>query len=255
VNGRHSRAVLAITGLVVGALIAALLVALVLGDEPLVSKRGTVDVSYPAGEVKQARVLGAVDLYYDGEPKPGASVLGAIALFVLATASLVTFFSLRFAGARRKLRLFWLIAAAGLAVAATDELFAVHESVGHNLQWLADIPGVKRPDDFLMSFYLVGALAFAWWFRDVLREYRPTFVCMIAAIAFFAGSAGADLASAHVEEWFELFAGLFVAAGLVLLMHRHLKRNLQIKVRVGPLPRSEQRPVPAKEPAEPVTHA
>jgi hypothetical protein len=254
VNGRHSRAVLAIAGLVVGVLFAALLAALVLGDEPLVSKRGTVDVSYPAGEVKEVRVLGAVDVYYDGEPKPGASVLGAIALFVLATASFVTFVALRFAGARRQLRWFWLIAAAGLAVAATDELFAVHESVGHNLPWVADIPGVKRPDDFLIGFYLVGALAFAWWFRDVLQEYRPTLFCMVAAIGWFALSAGADLVSSRTEEWFELFAGLFVAAGLLLLMHRHLKRNLQIKVRAGPLPRTE-RQEPAREPAEPVTHA
>ncbi|MGH2980193.1 MAG: hypothetical protein ACRDLQ_11250 [Solirubrobacterales bacterium] len=187
---------------------------------------------YPAGEVKEVRVLDAVDVYVDGEPKLGASVFGAIALFVLATASLMTLAALRFAGSPRRLLWFWGIASAGLAVAAADELLAIHESIGHNLPFLADLPGVKRPDDVLLMLYLPGALAFAWWFRDVLREHRLTFACMMAAIGCFALSAASDLVSLRIEEWFELVAGLFIAAGLIALMHRHLKRNLQIRVRV-----------------------
>ena len=133
---------------------------------------------YPAGEVHEVRVLGAVDVRVDGEPKLGASVFGAIALFMLATASFVTFAALRMAGARRRIRAFWLIAALGLAVAAADELLAIHESVGHNLPQLADVPGVKRPDDLLMLLYVPAVVAFAWAFHDVLRERRLTFMCL-----------------------------------------------------------------------------
>ena len=178
---------------------------------------GPVDVPYPSGEVKELQVLG-LSLKVDGEPRPGASVLGAIALFMLATACFMTFAALRLAGAQRRLGWFWLIASAGLAVAATDELLAVHESIGHNLPFLADLPGVKRPDDVLILLYLPGALAFGWWFRDVLRAHRTTLWCMTAAISCFALSAVCDLLSVRLEEWFELMAGLFIAAGLVALM-------------------------------------
>jgi hypothetical protein len=233
---------LAIAGIGVGAIVAALLL-----QGSLFDVRGTVDVPYPAGEVKEVQVLG-LSLKVDGEPKPGASVLGAIALLMLATACFMTFAALRLAGAQRRLVWFWLIASAGLAVAATDELLAVHESIGHNLPFLADLPGVKRPDDLLLLLYLPGALAFGWWFRDVLREYRMTLWCMTAAISCFALSAVSDLLSMRLEEWFELLAGLFIAAGLVALMAHHLKRNLQIRVRVTGPPAESEQTVPARRP-------
>jgi hypothetical protein len=229
----QKKAILASVGLGIGAFLGVLLL-----QGALFTSRGPVDVPYPAGEVERVQVLGAVDVYVDGEPRPGASVFGAIALLLLATASLVTFVALRFAGARRHLRRFWLIASAGLAVAGADELLAIHESIGHNLRFLADVPGVQRPDDLLLLLYLPGALAVAWWFRDILLEHRLTVACMAAAIACFALSAAGDLASLRAEEWFELLAGLSIAAGLLDLMHRHLKTNLQIRVGVaGPAER------------------
>jgi hypothetical protein len=227
-SDRTSKRPWLIAGLVAGALLAVIAL-----RGHLYSVQGPVDVPYPAGKVTEVRVLDAVSVKVDGEPRPGPSVLGAIALFMLATASFMTFAALRTASAERRVTRFWLIAAAGLAVAASDELFAVHESIGHNLPVLADLPGVKRPDDLLMLLYLPGALVFAWWFRDVLREHRPTLVCMSAAIACFGLSAACDLASVHAEEWFELLAGLWVATGLAALMRRHLARNLRITIRAG----------------------
>jgi len=233
---------LAIAGIGAGAVVAALLL-----QGPLLEVRGPVDVPYPAGEVKEMRVLG-LSLKVDGEPKPGASVLGAIALFMLATACFMTFAALRLAGAQRRLVWLWLIASAGLAVAATDELLAVHETIGHNLPFLADVPGVKRPDDLVLLLYLPGVLAFAWWFRDVLRAHRMTLWFMTAAISCFALSAASDLLSLRQEEWFELMAGLFIAAGLVALMARHLRRNLQIRVRVTGPPAERGQAVPDPNP-------
>ena len=241
-SDRITRAILAIAGIGAGAVVAALLL-----QGSLLDVRGPVDVPYPAGEVKELRVLG-LSLKIDGEPKPGASVMGAIALFMLATACFMTFAALRLAAAQRRLVWFWLIASAGLAVAATDELLAVHESIGHNLPFLADLPGVKRPDDVVILLYLPGALAFAWWFRDVLRAHRLTLWCMTAAISCFALSAVCDLLSVRLEEWFELMAGLLIAAGLVALMARHLRRNLQIRVRVADPPAERRQSGAARSP-------
>lgn len=221
-SGRKSRAVLVIAGVLLGALAAAVLLT---GN--LVSERGPVHVPYPAGEVTEVRVLGAVDVYVDGEPKPGASVFGAIALLMLATASFTTMWALRLAGARRRLVRLWLLTAAGLSVAAADELLAIHESVGHNLPFLADLPGVTRPDDLLLALYLPAAAVFGWWFRDVLREHRIALWCFGAGLVCFALSAGSDLVSLRAEEWFELLAGLFIAAGLIALIHHHLREHLR----------------------------
>ena len=248
ISTRKWTAILALAGLAAGLLLAALAL-----QGSLYDVRGPVDVSYPAGEVKEVEVLGGLDVYVDGEPKPGFSVFGAIALLMLATACFVTFAALRFAGAHRRRMSFWLIAAAGLAVAGADELLALHESAGHNLPFLADLPGVERPDDVLMFGYLVGALVFAWSFRDLLGEHRLTYRCMIAAIGAFALSAAGDLASKRIEEWFELIAGLFVATALVTLMYRHLKTSLQIGIRVlAPSPASADTAAetePTREPA------
>jgi hypothetical protein len=212
---------LAVAGLLTGVLAAALL----LQGSP-VAERGPVDVSYPAGKVKEVRVLDAVDVYVDGEPRPGFSVYGAMALMMLATAALVMWAALRAARARPQLRAFWAVAAGGLAVAGLDELLAIHESIGHNLPFLADVPGVKRPDDLVLALYLPAALAFGWWFRDVLVERRLTVACGIAAVFWFGLSVAGDLISLGTEEWFELLAGLFLAAGLVNLMYRHLQEHV-----------------------------
>ena len=241
-SGRITKKVLAIAGIGAGAIMAALLL-----QGSLVHVGGPVDVPYPSGEVKELEVLG-LSLKVDGEPRPGASVLGAIALFMLATACFMTFVALRLAAAQRRLVWFWLIASAGLAVAATDELLAVHESIGHNLPFLADLPGVKRPDDLLIMLYLPGALAFGWWFRDVLRAHRITLWCVTAAIGCFALSAVCDLLSLRLEEWFELLAGLFIATGLVALMAHDLKRNLQIRVGVRPAQADREQTVPTSRP-------
>ena len=55
-------------------------------------------------------------------------------------------------------------------------------------------------------------------FRDVIRAHRVTLWCMTAALGCFALSAVCDLVSLRIEEWFELMAGLFIAAGLMALM-------------------------------------
>jgi hypothetical protein len=212
--------------LAAGLAAAALAIAFVLSGSAF-EDRGPVQVSYPAGEVKEVRVLGIADVRVDGEPKPGFSVLGSIALFMLATASLVTAAALRLAATHRGLWGFWLFVACGLGVAATDELFAIHESVGHNLPFLADVPGVKRPDDLVLALYLPAALAFGWWFRDLLAEHRATRAFLAGGVGLFALSVAGDLLSLRAEEWFELLAGLSIAAGLVALMHYHLTRALR----------------------------
>lgn len=215
------------TLIVVLAGVAVLGALLVVVHGPAYEVRGNADVPYNAGTVKEVRVLDSVTVYVDGEPKPGFTVLGGMALIVLATAALMTALALRMAGARRRLVAFYLVVCTGLGFAGLDELFAIHESIGHNLRFLADVPGVSRPDDLIVALYTVPAVVFAYVFRNVLLSDRRAALALGAGLGLFALSAVADLAGSKVEEYLELFSGLCIATGLAVLMHTHLRRNLR----------------------------
>jgi hypothetical protein len=205
-------------------------VALLAAPGPAYEMRGEASVPYNAGTVKEVRVLDSMTVYVDGEPKPGAQVIAAIGLLALAAASFTTALALSLAGAVTRLRNFYLLVALGLGFAGIDELFAIHESIGHNLQFLADIPGIMRPDDVVIALYLLPIALFAYAFRDFLLSHRTASVLMAGGLAFFAMSSAADIASLHAEEYLELVAGLWVGLGISVLMYWHLRRNLQIRV-------------------------
>jgi len=233
-EGRHSwpgRIALVVAVATVG-LLAAVAVVLHSAHGSAYQVRGNAAVPYDAGSVKEVRVLDSVTVYVDGEPKPGPSVIGGIALIVLATAAFMTAAALSLSHARRRLVTFYLIVGAGLGFAGVDELFAVHESVGHNLRFLADVPGVSRPDDMVIALYLVPALLFAYLYRDLFRADRAAAKALAAGIAFFALSTAADLAGSKAEEYLELVSGLCIGAGIARLIYVHLRHNLQIQVEV-----------------------
>lgn len=228
--------------LAVGLLVAAVAgTAVLLTRGPVYEVRGEAAVPYDAGTVKEVRVLDSATVYVDGEPKPGPSVIGGIALIVLATAAFMTAAALGIAHARRRLVIFFAIISAGLGFAGLDELFAIHESIGHNLQFLASLPGVSRPDDLVMALYVVPTAAFAYLFRDVFLGDRRAAIALGAGIGFFALSTAADLAASRTEEYLELVAALCIAGGLAVMIHDHLRRNLRIHVEVvNRLPQVEE---------------
>ena len=230
---------------VVGLLVA---VALIAAPGPPYELRGEASVPYNAGTVKEVRVLGSMTVYVDGEPKPGAQVIAAIGLLALAAASFTTALALSLAGAVTRLRNFYLLVALGLGYAGIDELFAIHESIGHNLQFLADVPGITRPDDVVIALYLLPIALFAYAFRDFLLSHRAASILMAAGLALFAMSSAADIASLHVEEYLELIAGLCVGLGISMLMYWHLRRNLQIRVEARVASQQEEVEAPVAPP-------
>ncbi len=195
---------------------------------PAYEVRGNASVPYHAGTVKEVRVFDSITVYVDGEPKPGPSVIGGIGLIVLATAAFMTAAALRAARRRGRLIAFYLLIWAGLGYAGLDELFAIHETIGHNLQFLADVPGVTRPDDFVIAAYVIPAGVFAFLFRDILLGNRYAAMALGAGLGFFTLGAAADLTgSTTAEEYAELCSGICVAGGLAALMYGHLLRNLR----------------------------
>lgn len=168
-------------------------------------------------QVARVRLLG-VELYVDTSSGLNdlltVSALATIAVLLLAGA----------ASARHDpaLRRTFLAAAFGAAYLTADDLLAVHETVGHNLGALAELPLVDHPDDVIMALYGVVVCAFGWRHRDLLRgRARRWFV----AAALAGGAAVAhDLLPLHygaAEEVLEVVAAgaLVLATGVLVGEH------------------------------------
>jgi hypothetical protein len=192
-----------------------------------VQEKGRHLLPYQTGEVYRVKVLDTVTVYADGESRPVPSAIQGTLLAALSTAAFMTFFFLRRALARPQVVQFYLVAGAGLAFVAFDELFAVHETAGHNIRPLADLPGVERPDDVLVLLYAIPLAYCAYRFRGVIAESRQASRLLAAGVALFFLSVVADVTSAPLEEAFELLSVVSILAGLVTLFRQHVAETDQ----------------------------
>jgi hypothetical protein len=195
--------------------------------------RGPGIVPYEGtGLIYKIRVLDTFTVYADEESRPIPDKLSSSALVATATMMLMAALLLSAAGADRRIRRFFGFAAAGLAVLAVDELFALHETIGHNLRFLADLPGVERPDDVVFLLMGLVAVAFVWSFRDVLFWHRRATEVLSLGAVFFAIAALGDVIGSGAEEPAEVASGACLLAGLILLTAATLKRELGLGDRV-----------------------
>lgn len=176
-------------------------------------------VPWDVGSIYQVEVFGRVTFYADGETARAVDVVSGI---VLAATAGVAFFAylllLRTERAGdRKARLCFLLATLGAGWLAFDEMAGIHETLGLNLPWLADIPGISRPDDALFLAYAVPAVAFLAGFRDVLFTSRRVGALFLAGVVLFALGALLDTLGRFVEELVEPLAALVLLAAFLLL--------------------------------------
>jgi hypothetical protein len=245
--------------LVAGTLVGAVALALLVFLAPSlyeVQDKGRGVVPYDSGLVYKVRVLDLFTVYASEETRPEADKLSAIGLVVAATVLLMTVLLLNRARTAARLRRFYTFAAAGLVFLAADESFGLHETLGHNIQFLSDVPGVNRPDDLIFSLYAIPVAILAWQFRDVLLAHRPAVRLFAVGIFFFAAAAVADVAGAHIDELAEIITALCLLAGLVSMTVTTLSQELDLDgiaaSRVGRLARpangSTRRVAPDRSP-------
>jgi hypothetical protein len=181
-----------------------------------------------SGLVYKVRVLDLFSIYADEESRPSSDKLSAIGLIVMASMSLMALLLLNAARAERRVRSFYLVATLGLAYLAADEMFAFHETIGHNLRFLADLPGVERPDDVIFLSYGLPLAIFAWSFRDVLFAKRRATELFAVGAGLFAVAAAGDLAGVGIDEPAEVLAAGCLTAGLVIVTADVLTRELAL---------------------------
>ena len=176
-------------------------------------------LSYSRGYIYEILVFGKYTVYVEPEIRLTSDVFNAAILLGIAYISL-TFGAVLYHRERpafsRPLA-FLVTLSAGMFYLAADELLGIHESLGHNLQFLARIPGVGRPDDFIIALYAVGALFYLYFFRSVLSQVSRAFRYFIASAAALTLAAMADLATLRFEEPLEILASILLLAGVISL--------------------------------------
>lgn len=237
------------------ALLAIVIVALVAAGVLAASARSLYEVEakgrnllpYDAGRVYKVRVFDSFTMYADGESKIEADTIEGILLVSTSTAALIAFLLLRAAGGPLQRLRFYLLIFLGMGFLALDELFSIHETLGHNLRFLKDLPGVERPDDVIFASYGIPALAFLIYFRDVFLASRRGTVLIGLGVALFGLSAVSDVAAAPFEEAFSLEEGSFeeavellgvvsLTAGFAILIAEHLAETLGLPRRASAPP-------------------
>jgi hypothetical protein len=189
---------------------------------PIVPYEGT-------GVVYKVKVLGTFTVYADEESQPNLDTLSSIGLIAATTMCLMTLLLLTAAQAAPRVRRFFAFATAGLAFLAFDELFAFHETLGHNLQFLADLPGIDRPDDVVFFSYAIPLAIFAWAFRDILLAERRAVQLFAVGTVLYGIAVMGDIVGVKIDEPAEVLATVCLVGGLVIITAVTLRRGLDLE--------------------------
>ncbi|HVD24426.1 MAG TPA: hypothetical protein VNB86_00365 [Gaiellaceae bacterium] len=196
-----------------GVLVVVLAVALYAGGE--IVEHGHL-LPWAGDDVRKVRFFDRFDLYVSSETgKPSADLINSYLLVAAASGCFAAALLLY----PPSLRPLLLVAGFGLGYLAIDEQFAVHETVGHNLGFLADLPGVERPDDVILATYAIPSALFIYVFWRQLRQSMRAVVLLVSALALFAVSALWDLADLPAEELFELAPSLAILGAFAFLTY------------------------------------
>jgi len=163
--------------------------------------------------VYRVRVAG-IELYVDKAYGRGDIATSAL-LVVFAAYVLWLAFTLRRRGTDTFQPL--LIAAGGALFLAGDDMLSLHETVGHNLGFLTDVPGVDHPDDLIMGLYVLMVTAFCWRHRDLAPAGSRARAAWLVAAAIGATAELLDMlpfdSTRHVEEGLEAVCALGLLIG------------------------------------------
>lgn len=173
--------------------------------------------------IYRLRLFDVITLKAQPDVKPSLDVFAAYLLVVASTLAFGCALLLHLNGvARRRLQFFLLVGVGALWLGA-DELMGGHETIGTNLSFLADLPGVHNADDVVVAVYGLIAVAIVWSFRDMLREANNALWLFAAAVATMVVASGLDLVGARwLEEPSEVVAAMLGLLGFGALALHHL---------------------------------
>lgn len=184
-------------------------------------------LDYTKGVVYKVRFFGQYTILVEPEHRLEQDVLNSFLLVGIGFISLTYAFliaQLERHGIKDKRFLMFITMFGGMIYLAIDEYFGVHESIGHNMQFLANLPFIKRPDDAIVMSYLFPVILFLLYFRKELLACRAAITPLAGVVIFFLLSAVSDVFTFQFEEIFELGASICLVLTILLLGSIHLQK-------------------------------
>lgn len=183
-------------------------------------------LSYTDAQVAKLRLFDEFTIYVAKERPRPPDILNGVMLAMLAGIALFAL-ALIPTGDReaRRIRVFFALCWTGFAYVAADELMGIHETLGHNLQFLGAVPGVHRPDDVIFAAYVVPALLVLFIYRRMFLSSKLVLALFGTAIGFFAVAGVMDIAGIGLDELAEPLSAIFILAGFMKLALEQVRRH------------------------------
>jgi hypothetical protein len=171
------------------------------------------------GQGREVESLG-VRLYLDAETDPDLDVVNSwVIVAIAACCGFAALVGRRTGADARRVRFLAVLAAATLWL-AFDEHMGLHETIGGNLRFLGDIPGIDHPDDAIIGFYGIAGLAFLALHRGLLRRSRAAIRAFAVAVALGLASVLGDISERlpfRIEDSLEVVTSLALLGAVALL--------------------------------------
>lgn len=248
---RRRRLTLLLTAAFAG--LVALVAARFLGSYEVLEKGQLFD--YSAGTQYKLRLGGWLTLYVEPDINTRhwyPDLINAYLMIGIAFAALTFGLILRRSGQDSRSRGLQLLAImfVGFTFLVADELMGIHESIGHNLQFLRRLPLVKRPDDVVMMAYAIPAGLVVYYFRATLFAYRGARNAFLLALAGIVVYGFSDLRSWPIEDPLKVLTSLCVLVGVFVL-----GLNLLRDAGIGQAPSQAPASTPSADHPEPADDA
>ena len=163
-------------------------------------------------------MVGNVKFYVEPEMKLSDDIINSVIILG------VSYISMTFAAilidkgkSSRHVISFFVLISAGTFFLAADESFGIHESIGHNMQFLMKIPGIHYPDDFIVMMYGVILIFFLFYFRSVYLGRRRPLIYFGITVGLFFGVAISEIVDFPLEEVVEIALAISLLFGATSL--------------------------------------
>jgi hypothetical protein len=174
-------------------------------------------VPYTEHEVLRVRAFDSYTFLAAPQSASDHDVINGLLLALLAGVALLGAMLAWTSGASARLVRFFSLAALGAAVLGFAEIAEIDETVGYNVQWIDNLPGVTAENLDLLVLGPV-ALVFLWLYRDVILSSRDAvWFWAVGAVLFFL-TLGMDLLlDTPLEDAIEVVASTFLLVGYTVL--------------------------------------
>jgi len=167
------------------------------------------------------RLFQRFDIYLKNEVKPTPDVFNSAILISISSMALFALLFLERAQAHvsRSLRWFFVSVWLGFGYLAADELIAIHETIGRNLNFLADIPGVEKADNVVFTLYVIPVVVFLVVFRRILfSSSTATAFIALGVVFFLAGVVADEIEIGQAEDFIEILGATSFLMGFAIVM-------------------------------------